>query len=118
MLGSRLEEFGANCWLINTGWIGGGVGVGERIALSATRTIVDAVTSDSLASVETKPDPIFGLPIPVAIEGVDAKLLQPQQNWASESDYKEAANNLAERFKENFKQFESFMPELVKSGPK
>ncbi|MCL4143378.1 UNVERIFIED_CONTAM: hypothetical protein GTU68_003711 [Idotea baltica] len=105
MLGNRLEEFAANCWLVNTGWIGGGVGVGKRISLSATRTIVDAITSDSLTGAATSPDPIFGLAIPTAIEGVDAKLLQPQLNWANQSDYDEAAKSLSARFKKNFTQF-------------
>ena len=33
MLGRRLREHRAQCWLVNTGWQGGGYGVGKRMSL-------------------------------------------------------------------------------------
>ena len=51
MLATKLEEHGANAWLINTGWSGGAYGTGQRFSLSYTRAIVDAIIGGDLDDV-------------------------------------------------------------------
>ena len=52
MLGRRLREHNAQCWLVNTGWQGGGYGVGKRMSLPYTRAMVNALVEGKLANVE------------------------------------------------------------------
>jgi phosphoenolpyruvate carboxykinase (ATP) len=42
MLGERLQQHNAQCWLVNTGWTGGAFGTGERMSLKYTRAMVNA----------------------------------------------------------------------------
>ena len=61
MLGRRLREHNAQCWLVNTGWQGGGYGVGKRMSLPYTRAMVNALVEGELANVEYEVEPAFGL---------------------------------------------------------
>merc|ERR1712137_724541 len=47
-LAAKLEKEGASAWLVNTGWVGGGYGTGNRCSLKYTRAIIDAIHDDSL----------------------------------------------------------------------
>ncbi len=116
MLKARLAESGARCWLINTGWTGGGYGVGRRIDIASTRALLSAALGGKLDDVETRSDARFGLAVPVAVEGVAPDLLDPRSTWADPSAYDAAAERLAGLFRRNF---EKFGPEADGSaGPK
>jgi phosphoenolpyruvate carboxykinase (ATP) len=95
LLKDRIERYGVDVWLINTGWTGGGAGVGKRMPIRATRTIVRAALSGGLATAETRIDPIFGFAVPVAIAGVEPSLLDPKSTWPDAASYDETAKNLA-----------------------
>lgn len=119
LLSKRLEKHGTKVWLLNTGWAGGGFGVGERIALPLTRAMIDAVLSGSLDDVETHTHPIFNIEIPNAVEGVPDEVLNPEKSWTDFDAYKIEANGLAEKFIKNFAQYEDSVSEKVTlSGPK
>lgn len=119
LLGEKLEQHGSKVWLVNTGWTGGPAGVGSRMKLAYTRRMVSAVLAGELDDVETVEDPIFGLQIPVAIEGVPTTILNPRNTWANGDDYDTQANHLAQMFVENFSQFEDGVDEAVKAaGPR
>src|SRR5436305_917403 len=118
MLGEKLEKHGAKVWLLNTGWTGGPYGVGQRIKLGFTRRMVTAALSGELDHVETRTDPIFGLAVPVRIDGVPDMLLHPRETWHSPADYDAQASKLADMFADNFKKYESGVDEAVKAaGP-
>ena len=67
---------------------------------------------------ETRPDPVFGVHVPVSCPDVPSEVLQPRSTWKNVKTYDEKAQHLAGLFRENFKQFESGVTDEVKaSGP-
>ncbi|MCL2675150.1 MAG: phosphoenolpyruvate carboxykinase (ATP) [Firmicutes bacterium] len=118
MLGEKIDKYGAQVYLINTGWAGGKYGVGKRMSLPLTRTIVSAAIDGSLKNAQFKKEPFFGLNIPVSIKGVDSALLNPRALWADKNDYDATAKKLAGLFEENFKKYPSMPREIVEAGPK
>jgi phosphoenolpyruvate carboxykinase (ATP) len=118
LLAAKLERHKAQTWLVNTGWSGGGYGVGSRMKLSITRAIVDAIHAGELAKVKTTRDPLFGLDIPVSCPGVPTEILQPKNTWKDPAAYDAAARKLAHLFVNNFKKYESGASAEVKAaGP-
>jgi phosphoenolpyruvate carboxykinase (ATP) len=116
MLGDRLREHGAHCWLLNTGWTGGPYGVGHRMSLAYTRAMVRAVLKGELANVRYQTEGAFGLSIPTSCPGVPSELLDPRNVWRDKDAYDRQAAELAEKFARNFEKFE--VPEHIKAaGP-
>ena len=118
MLAERLEQHGARCWLVNTGWTGGPYGVGSRMKLPYTRAMLNAALAGELDDVSYATGPVFGLQIPTACPNVPADVLVPQNTWQDKGAYQDKNIELAERFKENFKKFEGVPPEVLAAGPK
>lgn len=116
MLGQKIDVHGVQVFLVNTGWTGGGYGVGERMKLSYTRAMVKAALEGELNNVETVQDPIFGLHIPLHVPGVPDEVLQPKSTWADPEAYEQKAKELAVKFRENFKKFTNVDPRIEKLG--
>jgi phosphoenolpyruvate carboxykinase (ATP) len=106
LLAARLRATGAATWLINTGWIGGGHGVGKRIDIASTRRLVAAALSGELDAAQMRTDPVFGLAVPVSVDGVPERLLDPRANWPDPAAYDVTAKKLLGLFEENFRKFE------------
>jgi len=121
MLADRMRASNVNCWLINTGWVGGKYGTGERCKLAYTRAIVDAIHNGSLAALpdsEYDEFPVFGLHIPTKVEGVPAEVLDPRKAWRDRSALDRATNNLARMFGKAFAVYEKDVDEKVRlAGP-
>lgn len=118
LLGKRMAEHKAKCWLVNTGWSGGPYGVGKRMKIAYTRAMIRAILDGTLADVETKADPIFGVGIPVSCPDVPDEILVPRNTWEDKSAYDRKARDLARRFTENFKKYEGGCSESIRSaGP-
>ncbi|MCW5720506.1 MAG: phosphoenolpyruvate carboxykinase (ATP) [Devosia sp.] len=105
MLAERLRQSGAQAYLLNTGWTGGGYGVGKRIDIASTRRLLSAALDGALDNVEMRVDPLFGFAVPVAVPGVDPKLLDPRQTWADADAYDAQAAKLVRLFRDNFVKF-------------
>src|SRR5688500_957336 len=103
LLGEKLEEHDAQCWLVNTGWTGGAYGVGERMKLGYTRAMVHAALRGLLDDVATRVDPVFGLHVPEHVRGVPDDVLQPRRTWPDGNAFGREAAKLAQMFKDNFK---------------
>ena len=117
MLGKRLTQHKASCWLVNTGWSGGKFGVGKRMSLKITRALVNAALDGRLEKVEFVTEPAFGLSIPVSCPDVPAEILNPRNAWTDKAAYDKTAADLAGRFEANFKQFDA--SEAIRAaGPK
>ncbi|HET9838597.1 MAG TPA: phosphoenolpyruvate carboxykinase (ATP) [Candidatus Angelobacter sp.] len=116
MLGRRMQEHGAQCWLVNTGWFGGPYGVGSRMKLPYTRAMVNAAIEGKLNNGEFETDPAFGLTVPKAVPGVPAEFLRARDAWNDKAAYDKAAADLSARFAKNFERFD--VPANVKAaGP-
>ena len=118
LLGQRIEEYGCNAFLINTGWSGGGYGVGKRMSLPYTRAMVTAALNGELDNVEYEVDPIFNVNVPKTCPNVPSEVLNPVNVWADKEAYAKSAKELATRFVENFKQYKNMPQEVVEAGPK
>ncbi len=118
LLGQRIDEYGCNVYLINTGWTGGGYGVGKRMSLKYTREMVTAALSGKLEKSEFELDPIFNVQIPKTCPNVPAELLNPKNVWEDKKAYEQSANELAKRFVDNFKKYTNMPKEVVEAGPK
>jgi phosphoenolpyruvate carboxykinase (ATP) len=115
LLGKKVSQQNAACWLINTGWSGGPYGVGKRMKIGYTRAMIRAILSGQLAEVETTPDPIFGVKVPNSCPDVPAEVLQPRNTWADKGAYDKQARDLARRFNENFEKYEAGVTEAVRA---
>ncbi len=119
LLGEKMEKFGVNAYLVNTGWAGGGYGVGKRMSIKATRACVNAILDGSIEKAEFDQTRWFRLNIPKALPGVDSALLNPRNAWADKEAFDATANKLAGMFIENFKKYiqknEDF--DFTKAGP-
>jgi phosphoenolpyruvate carboxykinase (ATP) len=119
MLKARLARYGATCWLVNTGWTGGPFGVGKRISIRHTRTLLNAALSGKLQGVEFRQDPVFGFHVPTECEGVPSQILDPAATWPNREAYDQKYAALAARFIQNFKLMaDGCPPEVVQGGPK
>ncbi len=103
----------ADCWLVNTGWTGGAFGTGSRMPIKATRALLNAALDGSLANAEMRVDPHFRFRVPVAVQGVDSKILNPRDTWADKSAYDAQATKLVSMFRKNFEKFEAHVGQDV-----
>lgn len=106
LLGSKLREHNVSCWLVNTGWVGGPYGVGDRISLSYTRAMLNALLSGDLDNVATRDEGVLGLSVPVSCPGVPSEVLDARGMWADGAAYDRAATELRQRFEANYRKFE------------
>ncbi len=118
LLKERIAKGGVKCWLVNTGWSGGMATMDgiKRMPIKATRALLNAALDGSLNEAEFKEDPNFGFEVPVAVAGVDSKLLDPRGAWADPVAYDKTAQTLVKQFIENFEQFEEHVDEGVRKA--
>lgn len=112
LLRTRLEESGAQCWLINTGWSGGDVNTGQRMPIKMTRALLDAAMRGELNDAKFETHPVFGLDMPLSAPNVDAQMLNPRATWCDKNAYDAKAQTLADMFRDNFKKFKADMDHL------
>lgn len=120
LLMKRIDDFGSQVYLVNTGWIGGSGapgGSGSRFPIPVTRAVVNACQTGELLKTATAHLDILNLDFPTEIPGVAAKYVDPRNGWASSEDYDKQARKLAALFEENIKKFD-VSDKIVAAGPK
>lgn len=118
LLAEKMTAHNTNVWLLNTGWTGGPYGVGHRMELAYTRAMVRAALEGALDDVETVQEPVFGLHLPTRVPNVPSEVLMPRETWQDTDAYDAKARELADRFRENFVQFEDNVPQaVIAAGP-
>jgi phosphoenolpyruvate carboxykinase (ATP) len=119
LLSEKIRHHNTRVWLVNTGWTGGGYGVGRRISLKFTRSIVEAIYAGALNAAPTVRDPVFGLDVVTACPNVPHDVLAPRQSWADPAGYDAAARKLAGLFAKNFQQYAGGVrPAVAAAGPR
>jgi phosphoenolpyruvate carboxykinase (ATP) len=118
MLGEKMRRHKVNCWLLNTGWIGGPYGVGERMRLPYTRAMLTAALEGQFDDVPMEPHPFFKTMVPKACPHVPPDFLDPRGMWGDKAAYDRAAVELSARFSRNFEKFSEAGPEVLEAGPR
>jgi phosphoenolpyruvate carboxykinase (ATP) len=117
LLGEKLRRHSAQCWLVNTGWVGGPFGVGERMKLRYTRAMLNAALSGELKDIPTEPHPVFRVAVPKSCPGVPSHFLDARGMWADKTAYDKAAEDLSRRFNKNFEKFSNVSVEIAQAAP-
>jgi phosphoenolpyruvate carboxykinase (ATP) len=119
MLSKKLKDSGIHVWLVNTGWVGGAYGVGERIKLKYTRALITAALDGKLQSETFARDERFGMDFAATCAGVPAEFLTPRAAWSDGAAYDAQADMLASKFRTNFTKFADQTPEAIRNaGPR
>ncbi len=120
MLGSRMESYKSEVFLVNTGWSGGPFGEGERMDIKLTRALVKAAMNGNLKDVAYIDDPIFHVKIPQSCPGVSSQILNPRETWQDKEAYDKRAQKLAGEFAAHFEKAygkKSIADEIVAQCP-
>jgi phosphoenolpyruvate carboxykinase (ATP) len=102
MLGECLRKHGSQVYLINTGWSGGPFGVGARMDIDITRSIVHAAFTGQLDNVEYREDSLFHTLVPRTCPGVESEILDPRNTWQDKEAFDQRAHKLARDFCDHF----------------
>jgi phosphoenolpyruvate carboxykinase (ATP) len=118
LLRELIARHNVNCWLINTGWTGGAYGVGTRMPIGVTRTLLAAALNGDLAEGTMRTDPYFGFAVPLDAPGVDGAILDPRATWQDAAAYDRQAEKLVGMFHANFRSFETHVaPDVLAAAP-
>jgi phosphoenolpyruvate carboxykinase (ATP) len=119
LLIEKIVRYKVKCWLLNTGWVRGEFGRGERIPINYTRSLVRSAINGDLIKTCMEEDKIFGIQIPGACADVPSEILKPVNVWEDKNDYYNSAKELAMKFIDNFKQFSADVPRnVLEAGPR
>ncbi len=115
VLEKRMNDVGAEAYLVNTGWNG----TGKRISIKDTRAIIDSILDGSIDQAETSTLPLFNLSVPTALPGVNTEILDPRDTYQDAAEWQTKAQDLANRFVSNFEKFTDNEQgkSLVAAGP-
>ena len=116
LLGEKMARHGSKCWLVNTGWSGGGFGEGSRMKIAHTRALLDAALDGRLDGGQFRTDPNFGVLVPEHCPGVPTEALNPRATWKDGGAYDARARDIRGRFEANFRQFETEVDEKVRAA--
>lgn len=117
LLGEKLDQHkDVNVWLINTGWSGGSYGVGSRMSLKYTRSMITAAMNGQLDTVEYKPHNVFGVLVPQSCPDVPSEMLNPRDTWADKEAYDKKASELAQLFIKNFEKYAAQANDEIRSA--
>jgi len=119
MLKERMQKHNAQCWLVNTGWVGGRFGVGKRISIHHTRNLLNTALDGKFDKVKFRKDKLFGFEVPLSCPDVHKDILEPSNSWGDKKDYWKKYDSLAARFNQNFKLFANKCSQpVIDAGPK
>jgi phosphoenolpyruvate carboxykinase (ATP) len=116
LLRELIAVHGVDCWLVNTGWTAGKYGVGRRMPIKVTRTLLTAALDGSLKTGSFRTDPYFGFSVPSSVPGIEPHLLYPFKTWKDKAEFDQTARQLVKMFNDNFVKFEGHVDADVKAA--
>jgi phosphoenolpyruvate carboxykinase (ATP) len=116
LLQSYIQKHNVDVWLVNSGWTGGIYGVGRRMPIKATRTLLTAALNGSLKNADFRTDPYFGFSVPTSVPGVEPHLLDPFKTWKDKAEFDKTARQLVGMFQKNFTKFEKHVTADIKAA--
>ena len=117
LLIKRAKRNNTKVFLVNTGWTGGGFGVGKRFPIPVTRAIINAIQDNKIDLDNLDYLEKLNLHIPRELDGVETNYLNPKSSWESDEAYNQECEALCQRFKDNFNRFD-VTQEIIDAGPK
>ena len=118
LLQEYIQKHKVDVWLVNSGWTGGIYGVGRRMPIKATRTLLTAALNGSLKDADFRTDPYFGFSVPTSVPGVEPHLLYPMKTWKDKAAFDKTARELVGMFQKNFTKYEQHVtPEIRAAAP-
>tara|TARA_B100001758_G_C18406156_1_gene612255 strand:+ start:448 stop:1971 length:1524 start_codon:yes stop_codon:yes gene_type:complete len=117
LLIKRAKRNNTKVFLVNTGWTGGGFGVGKRFPIPVTRAIINAIQDNKIDLDNLDYLEKLNLHIPRELDGVETNYLNPRSSWESDEAYDQECEALCQRFKDNFNRFD-VPQEIIGAGPK
>lgn len=117
---NKMQKHNTKAYLVNTGWIKGKYGKGERISIKETRAIINSILDSSIDAAPYVTDDLFGFKVPTSLNGVTPSVLNPKDSWENKEEYNQSYKNLAQMFIDNFKKFNDNMlaKKYEQYGPK
>ena len=118
LLKEKFEKYNVDVFLVNTGWVGGSPLTGaKRVSINDTRNMITSILNGSADNADYIKEQFFGLMIPLTLNNIDKKILNPINSWESKDKYRLEAVKLAEKFKANFKIYGKKVEYLINFGP-
>ncbi len=105
LLGEKMKQHKTKAYLVNTGWAGGPYGVGARMKIKLTRSIIDGIFDGSLDHNDFTHDKVLNLQIPNRLRNYGKDVLHPWESWSDKDAYEKQRQKLAKMFVDNFKQY-------------
>jgi phosphoenolpyruvate carboxykinase (ATP) len=102
LLGEKIESGNVKVWLVNTGWSGGGFGVGSRMKIAYTRAMIRAALNGDFNNIAFNKHEIFDLEMPQTCPNVPEGILNPRNTWADKEAYDQKAKELKNAFEDNY----------------
>jgi len=120
LLGEKIDKHNVNVYLVNTGWTGGGYGVGKRMSLKDTRACINAILDGTINGCEFDTTKTFRLQVPKTLGDINPDILNPRNAWEDKAKFDATRDELANMFVENFKKYQTEDSEFDFSaaGPK
>ena len=98
LLKDKINKHDVNVYLVNTGWIGGQYGSGERVSIDVSRKCITSLINGDIDKYGYNTNNVFNLKIPNKIDGIDTNLLNPMNGWKDKNSYIKHANELKNEF--------------------
>jgi len=106
LLGEKINKHGVNVYLVNTGWTGGGYGVGKRMSIKDTRACINAILDGSIKESEFDTTITFRLHVPKTLGNLNPEILNPRNAWEDKELFDKTRDKLAEMFIKNYTKYQ------------
>lgn len=105
MLGEKIEKYKTRVYLVNTGWTGGPYGLGHRIDIDYTRTIVRTAIEGSIEDEEFYQDSVFKFMVPRKVGDLPEEIFVPKNTWKNPELYDQKAQELRNHFEKAMQKY-------------